>query len=83
MIPDPFIGLLRTCTHPMPYQAVVAEADGYIAGYEVHHQSDGHFRIVCKGYQSEQAIQIRHGPVAIRIPKGRSRAEETVALARC
>ncbi len=71
--PDPVTELLRTSAHQLLYQAVGAEAEACVAGYEDQRLADGRFRVVRTGYQPERAIQTSRGPVRVRIPKVRSR----------
>lgn len=77
---DPLTELLRTSAHQLIYQAVVAEAQELLAGYEDQRLPDGRARVVRNGYQPEREIQTSLGPVTVKLPKVRSRSGEPVTF---
>lgn len=47
---------------------------------KVHHDEGGRARVVCNGYRPERELQTGIGPVTLKVPKVRSRADQPVTF---
>lgn len=72
-IDDPLSELAREGARRMLAQALIAEADGFVALWKDVKLPDGRDRVVRHGYGPERAIQTGVGPVAVRRAKVRDR----------
>ena len=77
---DPLTELLRTSAHQLIHEAVQAEVQSLLAGYEDQRLPDGRASVVRNGYQPEREIQTSLGPVTVKIPKVRSKSGEPVTF---
>src|SRR5207237_4622272 len=72
-IDDPLTELAREGARRMLAQALVAEADAFVALWKDARLPDGRDRVVRHGHGPERAIQTGIGPVAVRRGKVRDR----------
>ena len=77
---DDLTELLRIGAAKLIRQAVEAEFESLLAGYEGQKTADGRPAVVRNGYLPERSIQTGIGPVTVRIPKARSRTGEAVTF---
>ena len=68
--------MLRDGAQHLVAQAVQAEFDDFLARFALARTEDGHAAVVRNGFQPEREVLTGLGPVSVRIPKARSRAEE-------
>ena len=78
-IDDPLSELAREGARRMLAQALIAEADAFIALWKDVKLPDGRDRIVRHGHGPERAIQTGVGPVAVRRAKVRDRGTVSAA----
>ena len=74
--PDLLSTMLREGAQRLVAQAVQAEFDEFLARFCGERAEDGRAAIVRNGFQPEREVLTGLGPVAVRIPKARSRTEE-------
>jgi len=67
--------MLREGAQRLVAQAVQAEFDDFLAGVSGARLQDGRAAVVRNGFQPEREVLTGLGPVSVRIPKARSRAE--------
>ena len=77
---DPLTDLLRRSARQLIHQAVVAEAQELLAGYEDVRLADGRAAVVRNGFQPERELQTSLGPVTVKIPKVRSKTGDPVTF---
>lgn len=73
--PDPLSAMLRDGAQRLVAQAVQAEFEEFLARFAGERTEDGRAAVVRNGFQPERAILTGLGPVAVRVPKARSRGE--------
>src|SRR6202162_1727510 len=78
-IDDPLSELAREGARRMLAQALIAEADAFIALWKDVKLPDGRDRVVRHGHGPERAIQTGVGPVAVRRAKVRDRGTVSAA----
>ena len=76
-IDDPLNELAREGARRILAQALIAEADAFVALWKDERLPDGRDRVVRHGHGPERAIQTGVGPVAVRRAKVR---EETASM---
>ncbi len=79
-IEDPLTELLRTGARQLIQQAIEAELAELLAQYERAVDDRGWRVVVRNGYLPEREILTGVGPVSVKVPKVRSRGEETVVF---
>ncbi len=79
-IEDPLTELLRTGAKHLIQQAIEAELGELLARYEGEVDAQGRRAVVRNGYLPEREIVTGVGPVAVKVPKVRSRGEEPVVF---
>ena len=72
--------MLRDGAQRLVAQAVQAEFDDFLARVSGERLEDGRAAVVRNGFQPEREILTGLGPVGVRIPKARSRAEAPAAF---
>jgi putative transposase len=72
--------LLRNGAVRLIEQAVAAELDEFLEGYRERRDERGRRAVVRNGYQPERAVLTGIGPVRVKVPKVRSRSEESVVF---
>ena len=72
-IDDPLTEIAREGARRMLAEALVAEADAFVAGFSDERLADGRQRIVRHGFGPERQIQTGVGAVEVRRPKVRDR----------
>jgi len=77
---DPLTELLRTGAKRLIQQAVEAELAELLAHYEGQVDEQGRRAVVRNGYLPEREILTGVGPVAVKVPKVRSRTDEPVVF---
>ena len=80
VIEDPLTELLRTGARRLLQQAIEAEVAELLAQYEGEVDDQGRRLVVRNGYLPEREILTGVGPVAVKVPKVRSRGEESVVF---
>jgi putative transposase len=78
-IEDPLSELAREGARRMLAQALIAEADAFVALWKDVKLPDGRDRVVRHGHGPERAIQTGVGPVAVRRAKVRDRGTVSAA----
>src|SRR5438105_15188833 len=78
-IDDPLNELAREGARRILAQALIAEADAFVALWKDARLPDGRDRVVRHGHGPERAIQTGIGPVAVRRAKGPDRGEVVAA----
>ena len=78
-IEDPLSELAREGARRMLAQALIAEADAFVALWKDVKLPDGRDRVVRHGHGPERAIQTGVGPVAVRRTKVRDRGQVSTA----
>jgi len=78
-IDDPLNELAREGARRILAQALIAEADAFVALWQDVRLPDGRDRVVRHGHGPERAIQTGIGPVAVRRAKVRDRGEVVAA----
>ncbi|MGH3803086.1 MAG: IS256 family transposase [Pseudonocardiaceae bacterium] len=73
-IDDPLTELAREGARRMLAEALVAEADAFVAGFADERLSDGRRRVVRHGFGPERRIQTGIGALEVQRPKVRDRA---------
>ena len=76
---DPLSELAREGARRMLAQALIAEADAFVALWKDEKLPDGRDRVVRHGHGPERAIQTGVGPVAVRRAKVRDRGKVSAA----
>lgn len=79
-VADPLTALLRQGAQKLIQNAVEAELAELLAGYAGLTDAEGRAAVVRNGYLPQRAVLTGVGPVAVRVPKVRSRASETVVF---
>ena len=79
-VSDPLTELLRDGAQRLIQQAVEAELCELLERYAGQVNSEGRSAVVRNGYLPEREVVTGIGPVAVRIPKVRSRCEEPVVF---
>lgn len=72
--------LLRSGAVRLIEQAVAAELEEFLERYREGRDEHGRRAVVRNGYQPERAVLTGVGPVTVRVPKVRSRSEESVVF---
>ena len=72
-IDDPLTALAREGARRILAEALVAEADAFVAAFAEARLEDGRRRVVRHGFGPQRAIQTGVGPVPVRRPKVRDR----------
>jgi transposase-like protein len=75
---DPLKELLRAGAQRLVHQAVEAELEELLAQHSGRKDGAGRAAVVRNGYLPEREVLTGIGPVAVRVPKVRSRTEERV-----
>ncbi len=75
-IDDPLTEIAREGARRMLAEALVAEADAFVAGFSDERLADGRHRIVRHGFGPERQIQTGVGAVPVQRPKVRDRGSE-------
>ena len=75
-IDDPLTEIAREGARRMLAEALVAEADAFVAGFSEERLADGRQRIVRHGFGPERQLQTGIGAVEVRRPKVRDRISE-------
>ena len=78
-IDDPLNELAREGARRILAQALIAEADAFVALWKEARLPDGRDRVVRHGHGPERAIQTGIGPLAVRRAKVRDRGEVVAA----
>ena len=79
-ISDPLTELLKAGAQKLIYQAVEAELEEFLSGYQNQKTDSGHAAVVRNGYLPERSIQTGIGPVKVQIPKVRSKTGAPVSF---
>ena len=79
VIDDPLNELAREGARRILAQALIAEADAFVALWKEARLPDGRDRVVRHGHGPERAIQTGIGPLAVRRAKVRDRGEVVAA----
>ena len=74
-VDDPLTALARDGARRMLAEALVAEADAFVAGYSDERLVDGRQRVVRHGFGPQRTIQTGIGSLDVRRPKVRDRAD--------
>jgi putative transposase len=77
---DALTELLREGAQRLLRQAVQAELEEFLAVHADSRDEDGRAGVVRNGHLPERAVLTGIGPVAVRVPKVRSRIEESVVF---
>lgn len=77
---DALTELLREGAQRLIRQAVEAELEEFLAGHADRHDEYGRAVVVRNGHLPERQVLTGVGPVTVRVPKVRSRAEESVVF---
>ncbi len=77
---DTLTAVLREGARRLLDQAIKAEVDELLNGYQDEETEIGHRRVVRNGYQPEREILTGIGKVAVQVPKVRSRQGEPVSF---
>jgi len=80
VVEDPLTELLRTGARRLIQQAIEAELAELLARYEGQADEQGRRVVVRNGYLPEREILTGVGPVAVKVPKVRSRTGESVVF---
>ena len=72
--------LLRKGAVRLIEQAVAAELEEFLELYRERRDERGRCAVVRNGYQPERAVLTGIGPVTVKVPKVRSRSEESVVF---
>ena len=75
-IDDPLTEIAREGARRMLAEALVAEADAFVAGFSEERLADGRQRIVRHGFGPERQLQTGIGAVEVRRPKVRDRISQ-------
>lgn len=78
--PDPLTALLRSGARQLLQQAVEAEVAEVLAQYAGRVDAQGRAAVVRNGYLPERAVLTGVGPIAVQIPKVRSRTDDAVVF---
>lgn len=79
-IEDPLTELLRTGAKRLIQQAVEAELNELLTAHAGETNPEGRAAVVRNGYLPEREVMTGVGPVGVKVPKVRSRGEETVVF---
>ena len=79
-VEDPLSELLREGARRLIEQAVEAEVTELLAQYAGQSDTEGRSAVVRNGYLPAREVLTGIGPVAVRVPKVRSRTEEAVVF---
>ena len=77
---DTLTAVLREGARRLLDQAIKAEVEELLSGYQDEETEIGHRRVVRNGYQPEREILTGIGKVAVQVPKVRSRQGEPVSF---
>jgi transposase-like protein len=77
---DLLSSMLREGAQRLVAQAVQAEFDEFVSRFSGERIEDGRPAVVRNGFHPEREVLTGLGPVAVRIPKARSRSEEPAAF---
>ena len=77
---DPIHDLIRSGARQLIQSAIEVEVESLLAAYQDLRTASGHRSVVRNGYLPERSLQTGIGPVPVRIPKVRSRTEESVVF---
>ncbi len=77
---DTLTAVLREGARRLLDQAIKAEVEELLSGYQDEETEIGHRRVVRNGYQPEREILTGIGKVAVKVPKVRSRQGEPVSF---
>jgi transposase-like protein len=77
---DALTELLREGAQRLLRQAVQAELEGFLAAHADRRDEDGRAGVVRNGHLPEREVLTGIGAVAVRVPKVRSRTEESVVF---
>jgi len=77
---DPLTELLQQGAKHLIQKAVEAELEEWLERYRDQRDEHGRAAVVRNGYQPEREIATGIGPVAVKVPKVRSRTEEPVTF---
>lgn len=77
---DALTELLREGAQRLLKQAVEAELEEFLAPHAEQRDAQGRAAVVRNGYLPEREVLTGIGPVAVRVPKVRSRSEEPVVF---
>ena len=80
-IDDPLTELAREGARRMLAQALIAEADAFVAMWKDLKLPDGRDRVVRHGHGPQRAIQTGVGPVEVRRAKVRGRQDSNLGMA--
>jgi len=81
-VDDPLTEIAREGARRMLAEALVAEADAFVAGFNEERLADGRHRIVRHGFGPERQIQTGVGAVPVQRPKIRDRGPEGVDVSK-
>ena len=81
-VDDPLTEIAREGARRMLAEALVAEADAFVAGFSEERLMDGRRRIVRHGFGPKRQIQTGVGAVPVRRPKVRDRGPEGTAVSK-
>jgi len=73
---DPLTDLAREGARRMLAEALIAEADAFVASFADDQLADGRQRVVRHGFGPERSIQTGIGAIEVRRPKVRDRASD-------
>ena len=80
MVEDPLTELLRAGARQLPQQAEEAELAQLLAHHAEERDAQGRAAVVRNGYLPEREVLTGVGPVAVKVPKVRSRTGEAVVF---
>ena len=81
-VDDPLTEIAREGARRMLAEALVAEADAFVAGFSEERLMDGRQRIVRHGFGPKRQIQTGVGAVPVQRPKVRDRGPEGTAVSK-
>jgi transposase-like protein len=79
-VQDAFTAFIRQGAQRLIAQAVQAELEEFLAGFAGQKDESGRGAVVRNGYLPERTILTGVGAIAVRVPKVRSRSEESVVF---
>ncbi len=77
---DAFCAFVREGAQRLIAQAVQAELDEFLGGFAEQKDAAGRLAVVRNGYLPERSILTGIGPIAVRVPKVRSRTEASAVF---
>lgn len=72
--------LLQQGARQLIAQAIEAELDDFVSHYADRKTQDGHAAVVRNGYLPSRELQTSLGPVAVKVPKVRSKDDKPVTF---